>query len=130
MSERAGGVFTACLMHGGKEGEHWRDVIRTAEKKDEMLRQIWALGLLYGVQNRAVEPMARVYKMALGKSSLARNVHYCPSFCYSFCPTSVSMLCRTTSHISDTVQTAYQLPLLPNNTAVRHLYTNRSGAKC
>jgi len=33
------------------------------------------------------------------------------------------------THISDTVQTVYELPLLPNNTAVKHFYTNRSGAK-
>jgi hypothetical protein len=31
--------------------------------------------------------------------------------------------------ISDCVQTVYQLPLLPNNSAVKHIYTNRSGAK-
>ena len=35
-----------------------------------------------------------------------------------------------TMNISDTVQTVYELPLLPNNTAVKHTYTNRSGAKC
>ena len=28
------------------------------------------------------------------------------------------------------VQTVYELPLLANNTAVKHIYTNRSGAKC
>ena len=33
-------------------------------------------------------------------------------------------------HISDCVQTVYELPLLPNNTAVKHFYTNRSSAKC
>jgi len=30
---------------------------------------------------------------------------------------------------SDSVQTVYELPLLPNNTAVKYFYTNRSGAK-
>ena len=34
------------------------------------------------------------------------------------------------THISDTVQTVHELPSLPNNTAVKHLYTNRSGVKC
>ena len=34
------------------------------------------------------------------------------------------------TQISDTVQTVYELPLLPNNAAVKHFYTNRSGAKC
>jgi len=33
------------------------------------------------------------------------------------------------THIPDTVQTVYELPLLPNNTAVKHFYTNRSGSK-
>jgi len=37
---------------------------------------------------------------------------------------------RSKSHqISDTVQTVYELTLLPNNTAVKHLYTNRIGEK-
>ena len=31
-------------------------------------------------------------------------------------------------HISDCVQTAYELPSLPNNTAVKHFYTNRDGS--
>jgi len=33
-------------------------------------------------------------------------------------------------HISDCLKTAYELPLLPNNTAVKHVYTNRSIAMC
>ena len=37
---------------------------------------------------------------------------------------------HTHTHISDTVQTVYELPLLPDNTAVKHFYTNRGGAKC
>ena len=32
--------------------------------------------------------------------------------------------------ISDTVQTVYELPLVPNNTAVKHIDANQSGAKC
>jgi len=31
----------------------------------------------------------------------------------------------TYAHISDFVQTVYELPLTPNNTAVKHFYTNR-----
>ena len=31
------------------------------------------------------------------------------------------------SDISDSVQTVYELPLLPNYTAVQHCYTNREG---
>ena len=34
------------------------------------------------------------------------------------------------THISDCVQTVCELPLLPNNSVVLHIYTNRSGAKC
>ena len=48
------------------------------------------------------------------------------------CPTSVTILwtlCVYTQ-ITDTVQTVYELPLVPNNTAVKHFYTNRSGEKC
>jgi len=32
--------------------------------------------------------------------------------------------------MSDTAQPVYELPLLPNNTAVKYFYTNRSGTKC
>ena len=32
-------------------------------------------------------------------------------------------------HISDCTQTVYELPLLPNNTAVKHFYTNNSSVK-
>ena len=34
------------------------------------------------------------------------------------------------THTSDSVQTVYELPLLPNHSAVKHIYTDRSGAKC
>ena len=34
----------------------------------------------------------------------------------------------TYTHIC--VQTVYELPLLPNNTALKHFYTDRSGVKC
>ena len=34
------------------------------------------------------------------------------------------------THISDCVQTVYQLPSLPNNNTTQHIYTNQSGANC
>jgi hypothetical protein len=37
---------------------------------------------------------------------------------------------KKNTHISDCLQTVYQLPLQPNNNTVQHIYTNRSGAKC
>ena len=48
------------------------------------------------------------------------------------CPTTVTILwtlCVYT-HIGDYVQTVYELPLLPINTALKLFYANRSGAKC
>jgi len=44
-------------------------------------------------------------------------------------PCIVHNICVYT-HVYDCVQTVYELPLLPNNTAVKHLHTNRSGSKC
>jgi len=35
-----------------------------------------------------------------------------------------------THTLSDCVDTVYELLLLPNNNAVKHFYTNRSGVKC
>jgi hypothetical protein len=50
---------------------------------------------------------------------------------YFFSLNSVSILWRICYiHISDSVQTVYELPLLPNNTAVKHFSANRSGTKC
>ena len=53
-------------------------------------------------------------------------------FLYFFCTTTVSVLeeyvcVYTHTHIC--VVTVYELPLLPNNTAVKHLHTDRSGTK-
>ena len=73
------------------------------------------------------EPLTRVSEMARWKISLARGIPCCPNFFFNFfCPTNVSMLWRiyVYIHISDCVQTVYELPLLPNNTAVKHFYTN------
>ena len=80
----------------------------------------------YVVYVMAAEPMARVLKRALGKISLACGIQYCPIFLNFFCPTSV--YCEehvyTYAHISDFIQTVYELPLMPNNTGVKHFYTN------
>jgi hypothetical protein len=63
--------------------------------------------------------MEHVPKIASGKISLARGIHCCPNFFDCFCPTSVSILCRTRGHIhiSACVDIAYELPSLPNKTA-------------
>ena len=51
---------------------------------------------------------AREPKMALGKISLAHNIHCCPSFCYLFYPTIVSIL-RTIHVYIHTYLTPYRL---------------------
>jgi hypothetical protein len=87
------------------------------------------------------EPLARVPHLARGKISLARGIHCCPNSYYLFITTSVCVLCKicvcvcvcvclciyiyTHTHTSNCVQTVYELPLLPNNAAVKHFYTNR-----
>jgi hypothetical protein len=58
--------------------------------------------------------MVRVPKMACGNISLACGIHYCPTFCFFLCPTSVTIWWRIC--VSDCVETAYELPLLPNQT--------------
>ena len=71
------------------------------------------------------------------KTFLARGIHCCPNILLLARPASL-ILWRTCVytyiyifiHISDTVQTVYELPLIPNNTAVKHFYTNRIGEKC
>jgi hypothetical protein len=40
------------------------------------------------------------------------------------------MSIQTHTHMCDSVQTVYQLPLLANNTAVKNFYANLSSAKC
>jgi len=84
-------------------------------------------------QCRAAEPVARVPKMAHGKISLARGIHCCPSLFNTSFPRPASLYYSEHvyiyTHISDCVQTVHELPLLPNNTAVKHLNTNPSGVK-
>ena len=78
--------------------------------------------------------MAPVPKTALRKVSLADGIHYSPSFFISFAqPTSldceeyVDIYIYIYIHISDCVQTVYELLLLPNNTASETLL-HTSGA--
>jgi len=54
-------------------------------------------------------------------NALARGIHCCTNSLYFFRPTNVPILWRTGVyiHISDCVQTVYELPLLQNNTAVK-----------
>jgi hypothetical protein len=69
--------------------------------------------------------MARMPKMVRWNISLASGIYYSPIFLFLF-PNrlfhSVKTLCV---HISDCVETEYELPLLPNHTASETFYTNR-----
>ena len=65
-----------------------------------------------------------------GKHSLAPGIHCCPSFFIAFAlPASLYfeeyLHIYAYMHICNREQTVYELPLLPNNTAVKHFYTNR-----
>jgi len=77
---------------------------------------------------RADEPAAGVPKTARGKISLARGIQCCPNFYISF-TRPASLYCEEYVYIY-TYLTIYELPLLANNTAVKHSYINRSGVKC
>jgi hypothetical protein len=74
---------------------------------------------------RAGEPAAR------GNISLARHALLSQFFKISFAR-QVPLYCEEHVFIytSDCVQTVYGSLLLPNNSAMKHIYTNRSGAKC
>jgi hypothetical protein len=62
------------------------------------------------------------------KISLSRGIHCLPNF-YFICPTSIPILWITCvhTHVSDCVETVYELPLLPNNTASEK-FLHKSGA--
>ena len=71
--------------------------------------------------------------MACGNISLASGIHCCPNFFIYLLPhyhsyieknTHIHTHTHTHTHISDCVQIVYELPLLPNNTTVKHFYTN------
>jgi hypothetical protein len=72
---------------------------------------------------RAAEPMVRLLKMACRKIYLACGIQCCPNFFFgliSFAlPASlyVEEHVYTYAHISDCVETVYELPLIPNDTA-------------
>jgi len=76
--------------------------------------------------------MVRVSKMAGGKISLVSGIHCCPNFVLVL-PDQLLCIVKNMcvyTHMSDCVQTVYELPLLTNNSAVKHIYTNRGSAKC
>jgi hypothetical protein len=61
--------------------------------------------------------MTRVPKMARGKISLARGINFCPNFfLFYFLDQRLYIAKCARLHISDCVETVYELPLLPNNT--------------
>jgi len=70
--------------------------------------------------------------------SLACDIHCCPNTFYFFCWTSVSMLWRIYiyihtyihTHLSECVETVYELPLLPSNTANKTFKKTERSAKC
>jgi len=92
-------------------------------------RRGWGWTFLFSLLDRFWGPPNRLYQ---GYKPMTRGIHCCPNYFYFICPTSVSILCTICVyiHISDCTETVYELPLLPNNTAVKHFYTNRRGAKC
>ena len=65
--------------------------------------------------------------MGGGKMCLARGIHCYPNFLKFILPDQrlciVNNMCAYV-HICDCVQTVYELPSLPNNTAVKYFYTN------
>jgi len=63
---------------------------------------------------------------ARGNISLTRGILCCSSPPTPYCEKYVYIYL----HAFYCVQTVYELPLLPNNTAVKHFNTNRNCAKC
>ena len=59
---------------------------------------------------------------------MARSIHFCPNFLISFARP-VSLYCEqyVYIHISDSVETVYELLLLPNNTMIE-IFLHKSGA--
>ena len=86
-----------------------------------------------------LEQRRRLYvtvpKMARGKISLARGLHCRPNFLLFILPdhrlSTVHAHTHTHTHTYICcLQTVYEIPLLPNHTAVKRFYTNWSGANC
>jgi hypothetical protein len=63
---------------------------------------------------------------------MARGIHYCPNFLKFFLPDRplyiVTNMC-VYIHISDLVETGYELALLSNNTAVKPYYRDRESCE-
>ena len=56
---------------------------------------------------------------------MALGIHSCANVFISYArPASLRVYCEEHVYISDCLETVYVLPLLPNNTAVKHFYTN------
>jgi hypothetical protein len=101
------------------------EIERMEDGKKQQVKVIWL------DKSGTDKAMARVPKMARGKSSLARGIHCSPIFFLSFfCPTSVSILWGICVyiHISDFIEIVHELPLLPNNTASATFLPN--GERC
>ena len=84
--------------------------------------------VVFVVNTEAAEPMARVPKMARWKFPWHVAFTAVPNVSF-FCPTSIPILWRTCvhTHVSDCIETVYELPLLPNNTA-SETFLHKSGA--
>ena len=83
-------------------------------------------------QYRSAEPTVCVPKRASGKISLARGIHCCPKFLFTL-PDPFLCIAKdmftyinTHIHISDCIQTLYELPLLPNKIASK-TFLHKSG---
>jgi len=73
--------------------------------------------------------MARVPKMPREKISLARGIQFCTNFFFLFLLPyqHLYIVKNMCTRISDCVETVYELPLLPNNTA-GETFVHKSGA--
>jgi len=75
--------------------------------------------------------MACVPKMAHGKISMASRIHWCPNFLLFCLPDQCLHIVKNVcACMRARIEIAYELPLLPNNNAVKHFCTNRCCAKC
>ena len=86
----------------------------------------WEVTVKLSKNIRAAESVARVSKMASENISFAGGVHCCPNI-FFFRPASLYCEEYVYIRISDCVETAYELPLLPNKTA-NELFLLKSGA--
>ena len=61
-----------------------------------------------------------VYLLPHHRLYIEKNMCVCVCVCICIC---IYIYTYIFTHISDSVQTVYELPLLPNSTAVKHFYT-------